>query len=282
MTPGRTAERVARRIGRWARKALSVTPFWLKTPLYRWTPGGFGYYRQLRRYADPTYDDLRDRHPVRRKHFGASGLLPPDETGFVKRDYESYDEYLVHQRQKLDAMIKSGHGFPNADVAAMRRRFYRRFRHLPSLLPRDATIVCLGARQGTEVEVLHDLSFRNAYGIDLNPGPNNRLVRPGDFQHLENADGSVDLVYSNSVDHAFDLDAFFGEHARVLKPNGFALYDVQRVYRPGDRAPFEATLWRRSEDVLVWALRYYERLVKVEADHDWTWALLQHPRVVAP
>ncbi len=275
------ARRAAHRAAGAAQLTARVAPFWAKTPFYRWTPGGFGYYRRLRRYADPTLDDLRNRHPVRRKHFGSSGLRRPDETGLVRRDYESYEEYLVHQRQKLDVMIKSGHGFPNAVVAEYRRRFYRRFRHLLWLLPRDATIVCLGARQGTEVEVMRDLGFRNAHGIDLNPGPENPLVRPGDFHHLENEDASVDLVYTNSVDHAFDLDDFFREHTRVLKPQGYALYDIHGAYHSGDPAPFEATLWNRSEDVVARALRYYERIVKLETDGDWTWVLFQQPRAPA-
>ena len=39
-------------------------------------------------------------------------------------------------------------------------------------------------------EVLRQLGFRNAYGIDLNPGPENELVRVGDFNRLEETDGS--------------------------------------------------------------------------------------------
>lgn len=252
-------------------------PFWLRQPLYRWTPGGFGHYRRLRRHADPTYLFERDKHPVREKHHGAEGLTRPDAEGFVHRDYASYEEYVEHQRQKLDEILRIGRGFSNEDVAEARSRFYRRFRHLIRLVPRDAIVLCLGARQGTEVEVLRELGFRNAYGIDLNPGPDNTLVRPGDFNRLEEADGSIDVVYSNSLDHAPDLDAFFAEHARVLTPQGFALYDVHQDYRPGEPAPFEASLWLRREDVLVRALRHFARLRRVQAEPDWTWMLLQGP-----
>ena len=270
--------RFARRSIRAAGLAARVAPFWLRQPLYRWTPGGFGYYRKLRRRADPGYVHERDKHPVRSKHFGAEGLAPPDAEGLVHRDYDSYEEYLEHQRQKLDEILRIGHGFSNAAVAEARSRFYRRFRHLVRLVPREAVVLCLGARQGTEVEVLRELGFRNAYGIDLNPGPGNRLVRPGDFNRLQEADASIDLVYSNSVDHALDLDAFFAEHARVLRPDGLALYDLHRDYRPGEPAPFEASLWLRREDVLVRALGYFRRLLRVQAEPDWTWLLLAEPR----
>jgi SAM-dependent methyltransferase len=214
---------------------------------------------------------------VRSKHFGAEGLTAPDADGLIHREYDSYEEYVQHQQQKLDEILQIGHGFSNPAVAEARLRFYRRFRHLVKLVPRDAVVLCLGARQGTEVEVLRELGFRHTYGIDLNPGPENELVRPGDFNRLEESDSSIDLVYSNSVDHALDLDVFFAEHARVLKPDGFALYDLHRDYRPGEPAPFEASLWLRREEVLVRALAHFTRLHRVQAEPDWTWLLLQEP-----
>lgn len=269
--------RLVQKCVRALRLAARTGPFWLRQPFYRWTPGGFGHYRRLRRYADPNFVFDRDKHPLREKHHDAEGLKPPDKEGFVHREYGSYEEYIEHQRQKLDEILKIGRGFSNQDVAEARLRFYRRFRHLVRLVPRDAVILCLGARQGTEVEVLGDLGFRNAYGIDLNPGPENELVRPGDFNRLEEADGSIDVVYSNSLDHALDLDAFFAEHARVLRPQGFALYDVHQDYRPGQPAPFEASLWLRREDVLFLALRHFARLQRLQAEPDWTWMLLQTP-----
>lgn len=269
--------RLAQKGFRALRLAARIAPFWLRQPLYRWTPGGFGHYRRLRRYADPSYVFERDKHPVREKHHDAEGLIPPDEEGFVHRDYGSYEEYVEHQRQKLDEILRIGRGFSNQDVAEARLRFYRRFRHLVRLVLQDAVVLCLGARQGTEVEVLRELGFHNAYGIDLNPGPENTLVRNGDFNRLEEADGSVDVVYSNSLDHALDLDAFFAEHARVLGPHGLALYDVHQAYKPGEPAPFEASLWLRREDVLVRALRHFSRVQRLEAEPNWTWMLLQGP-----
>lgn len=270
--------RLAQRSIRGGRYAARTVPFWLRQPLYRWVPGGFGYYRKLRRYADPGYVHERDKHPVRAKHHDAAGLLPPDAEGFVRRDYDSYGEYVDHQRQKLDEILYIGKGFTNASVTEARSRFYRRFRHLVKIVPRDAVVLCLGARQGTEVEVLRELGFRRAYGIDLNPGPENELVRAGDFNHLEEADGSVDVVYSNCLDHALDLDEFFAEHARVLKPSGLALYDIHQEYTPGESAAFESSLWLRREDVLVRAVAHFTRLVRLQAEPDWTWMLLQGPR----
>src|SRR5258708_7095565 len=83
--------------------------------------------------------------------------------------------------------------------------------------------------------------FRNAYGIDLNPGPDNPFVRPGDFHELPEADGTVDLVYSNSLDHVYDFDRFFGDHARALKPGGYVLYELSQVIDDG--GAFESVSW---------------------------------------
>ena len=249
--------------------------FWLKSALYRLTPGGFGQYRKLLKARTEEYVHERDKHPVREKHNGQGGWK--DEVsaeGVRARDYASYEEYLTHQKQKLEEMMKMKGGFSNETVLNFRVAFYSRFRHLPKLLPSSAQILCGGARQGTEVEVLRDLGFANAMGIDLNPGPDNPYVKPGDFMKLDYADGALDLFYTNCIDHAFDLDRFFGEHARAIKSDGYALYDIHLVNEKGGGA-FEAISWTRSEDVLVKALQYFREIVHVERDGEWLWVLLR-------
>ena len=248
--------------------------FWAKTALQRITPGGFGYHRKLRNCADASYKHERDKHPVRHKHHGGGGWKPEEVAGIQQRDYSDYDEYLTHQKLKLEEMLKMKGGFNNEDLMNFRVRFYLRFRHLPALLPHDASILCMGARQGTEVEVLRDLGFPNAQGIDLNPGPDNPWVKPGDFMHLDYPDSSLDLLYTNCVDHAFDLDAFFTEHSRAIKPDGFVLYDIAVNMEEGGGA-FEAVAWKRSEDIFQMLLGKFKKLVKVERDDNWMWVLMQ-------
>lgn len=257
-----------------SRRAVSATlRFRWKSLLHRWTPGGYGYMRRLRDAKDPGFDLARDRHPVRLRHSGEEGWQPePGDDGLRRRAYRDYDEYVVHQRQKFDEVLKLSGGFSNATVATWRAKYYRRFRRLVRLLPPDAVIVCAGARQGTEVEVLRDLGFRNAYGIDLNPGPDNTLVRPGDFHALPEADGAVDLVYSNSLDHVFDFDRFFADHARALKPNGYALYELAQSV--DGSSPFESVMWDDERVVVEKMLQYFSRLEHVETEIGWKWFLL--------
>lgn len=257
-------------------KNFHPTFFW-KTFMYAVTPGGFGHYRNLRNKQDPNYVHDRDKHPLREKHHGAGGWKEDAEDGVRRRDYASYDEYLTHQKLKLEELLKTKGGFTNKDILDFRLKFYRRFRHLPGLLPKDAKILCCGARQGTEVEVLRDLGYEKAYGIDLNPGDDNPWVVPGDFMHLKEKDNSVDLLYTNCVDHAFDLDAMFTEHARVIKPDGYVLYELG-ANMEGGGGPFEAVAWERTEDVFAKLLKIFGQIVHVERDQEWLWLLLRGKR----
>jgi methyltransferase family protein len=248
--------------------------FWAKTFLHLVTPGGFGYIRRLRARRDPSYVHDRDKHEVRHKHHGGGGWKTERQDGLTKRDYASYEEYVTHQKLKLDEMVKMKGGFSNFDIFDYRLKFYARFRWLSKLLPPDAKILCCGARQGTEVDVLRDLGFFNAWGIDLNPGPANPLVTTGDMMRLDLPNESVDLLYTNCVDHAFDLDGMIAEHARVLKPAGYLLYDIGINTEAGG-GPFEAISWDRTEDVILRLLKAFRTIIRIERERQWLWVIVQ-------
>ena len=250
--------------------------FWFKTLLYRYCPFRFGYLRSLDKVREPGYVYSRDKHPVRNKHHKKGGWKNQKQGNFQYRNYEGYEEYVTHQAQKFNEKLKVKGGFTNREIAAYRYRFYRRFRHLPAFLPRSGYILCAGARQGTEVEVLHDLGFKNAYGIDLNPGPDNKFVRVGDFMKLDNPDSSLDMIYCNSIDHAFNLESFFSEHARVIKPDGYVLYDVALQEEGAqEQGAFETVQWESDKALILLMLKYFKRPVKMETEANWRWILLQ-------
>src|SRR3989304_7073077 len=75
-------------------------------------------------------------------------------------------------------------------------------------------VICLGARMGEEVQAFKDLGY-DAIGIDL--VPNEPLVIHGDFNNLQYANDSVDIVYTNAIDHCWDMGKFTDEMKRVLK-----------------------------------------------------------------
>jgi SAM-dependent methyltransferase len=165
---------------------------------------------------------------------------------FSVRRYKSYDDYVQHQSSKLDKL----------DLASYDTRFTKALRgRLARLnLPWEGrSVLCLAARTGAECQAFIALgSF--AVGIDLNPGSGNRHVVAGDFHSLQFADCSVDYVYTNSLDHALDLQRVGLEVKRVLKPTGlFVLEVVYGTKDEGGRGPgtHESMWWERSGNVVT-------------------------------
>lgn len=221
-------------------------------------------YRRLRRYYDPNYNHDRDKHPVRNKHFGEGGWSTKiSESGFRYRDYASYEEYTEHQKQKIIEIMKAYGGFSLKVLLRQHFDFWQRFRDLN--LPSDAKILCLGARFGTEVEVLRNLGYRNALGTDLEPGPDNPYVVVGDFMKVNAADASIDMIYCNAVDHAYNLPDFFKEHARILKPDGLAIYDIAMT-EPG---AFEAVHWGDERNLFILMLEHFKSVERLTIDRFW-------------
>jgi SAM-dependent methyltransferase len=188
--------------------------------------------------------------------------------GLNVRTYRSYDDYVRHQRAKL----------PTLDLTAYDRTFYD---HLHERLKAHglrpgATVLCLGARLGTEVRAF--LSHRCfAVGIDLNPGPENRHVLFGDFHALQFADGSVDVVFTNALDHALDIQRMLSEVSRVLKPNGLFLVEAVHGTAEGTSPGFYESFFWATIDDLVTAIEQAQLRFDQRAEfvHPWSGAHLR-------
>lgn len=162
--------------------------------------------------------------------------------GVAGRTYRSYDSYVAQQRSKLALLDLSSYDQTfRAGLAARLRDGGGDWA--------GRSVLCLAARVGTEVRAFHDVGAF-AVGIDLNPGRDNRWVLPGDFHDLVFPAGSVDAVYCNSLDHAFDLSRTLGQVHQVLKPGGVFLVDAQQG---ADEVPFDAwaaTSWTTIDDLV--------------------------------
>lgn len=159
----------------------------------------------------------------------------------AKRSYSSYSEYVEHQSDKLDKVVHRLRETEAEDFEHFKRRFQD---CIP--LKEARSVLCLGARLGTEVKALHSLGYF-AVGIDLNPGPENAYVLPGDFHKVVFPDGSVDVIYTNALDHVFDLGKVVTEVARLLRPNGLFIVDMLPGFEEGFvPGAYEATYWRTS------------------------------------
>jgi SAM-dependent methyltransferase len=168
------------------------------------------------------------------------------EGDLTTRRYNSYEEYLAHQAAKLERI---SHRLEENEERTF-QEFVDRLSGCAPLKPMRS-VLCLGARTGAEVRALIRLGHF-AVGIDLNPGPRNTYVLTGDFHGLVFADDSIDAVYTNSLDHVFDLRRLLDEVRRVLRPGGIFVAELLAGYEegftPGD---YEATHWRTVESMVA-------------------------------
>lgn len=164
----------------------------------------------------------------------------------ARRVYADYETYLQHQRLKLVALRDSS-------IERHDRKFHPALRERLSRLPTSfarKSVLCLAARQGSEVRAFADLGAF-AVGIDLNPGAENRHVLVGDFHDLQFAAGAVEVVYTNSMDHLFDPARMLGEIHRVLAPGGIFITEVGPGIGAGEGQGFYESFAWESVDALL-------------------------------
>lgn len=164
--------------------------------------------------------------------------------GLEQRQYSSYRQYLEHQGSKLKHLELSCY------EADFQRILKVRLAGMTLLRP-GSRALCLGARRGAEVRAFRDCGCL-AIGLDLNPGPNNPDVLSGDFHAIPFLASSVDVVYSNSLDHLFQVDRVIDEVRRVLRVGGALILEVTRGSSEGTAPDSYASFWwNRVDDVVV-------------------------------
>ena len=198
-----------------------------------------------KRAFDPLRFLTRLKRSIRKRvlfrKFGERWNAPGD--AIQTREYASYDAYLAHQKAKLET-----HDFADYDTefrAALRERL-----SAIDLVWPGRTVLCLAARIGSEVKAFLDLGCF-AIGIDLNPGKENRYVVHGDFHDLQFAPGSVDVVYTNSLDHAFDINRIAKEVLKVLKQEGLLIVEAVEGRDQGiSPGFFESFFWKNIDELV--------------------------------
>ncbi len=160
-----------------------------------------------------------------------------------RKEYKSYDEYVVHQKSKLNKIRVDLIEYDEKYFSALKERLANQGMIQPNMV-----VLCLAARIGTEVKSFLSLGCF-AVGIDLNPGQENKYVLYGDFHDIQFPSHSIDAVFCNSIDHVLDFHRFITEVKRVLKPGGLFILEIVRGeeegYLPGY---YEVTVWKRLED----------------------------------
>jgi SAM-dependent methyltransferase len=185
------------------------------------------------------------------------------EQKFKSRTYDKYEDYLRHQRSKLDRFLLD---WDNSWLKEYDQKYYLvlKERLTPHITSRGTSVLCLAARLGTEVRSFLDLGCF-AIGIDLNPGKENKYVVCGDFHDLQFSDDSIDIVFTNSFDHALKPDKIVSETQRVLKLNGKFFLEVSLGEKQGEEpGDYEVFFWPEIEDVIAFVERCGLRLVHRE------------------
>jgi len=187
---------------------------------------------------------------------------PWEETNgsFKRKKYKKYTDYIKHQKSKLGKIQSTW--LPEYDVRYRQVLKERLLQH--GVITPDMTVLCLAARVGTEVKSFLDLNCF-AVGIDLNPGVGNKYVLYGDFHQLQFADNSIDIIFTNSLDHVFNLDKFIAEIKRVLKSKSFFILEVMKGEAEGNAAGYryyEALSWKKVDELLTVFLRAGFDIVK--------------------
>lgn len=100
-------------------------------------------------------------------------------------------------------------------------------------LPKDATVLDLGAYACEILPALHRLGFTSLTGIDLNPNLC-RMPHQGDIKYLignflestlpENSCSAITAI--SVIEHGYQPERLLGEIARLLKPGGYFLASI--------------------------------------------------------
>jgi len=159
------------------------------------------------------------------------------------KKYPSYDHYVAEQREKMLVLGES-----------WLQKYDKEYSSLLSLRLvgwelSGKSVLCLGARIGTEVKAFQDHGAF-AVGIDLEPGKQNPYVLTGDFHSIQFPKNSVDFVFTNALDHAYDLRKVIEEVYRVLKMHGIFIIEAvagsEEGVKPGK---YESVIWPKIEDL---------------------------------
>ena len=188
---------------------------------------------------------------------------PGNESGFTTRTYPSYGDYVRHQQSKPVDYRETDHDDDLCAALADRLR--------DDGVTAGASALCLGARFGGEVRAFLAVGCF-AVGIDLRTAPESKYVLSGDFHDLQFPDACVDFLYTNSLDHAYDIKAVLAEISRVLKSSGRLIVEAPQGASEGNPPGiWEAFYWSTTDDlVALLASHGFELARRVPFTVPWT------------
>lgn len=186
------------------------------------------------------------------------------QDGLQRKTYANYEEYLRHQKSKLDGGIK----FDLAKYDAEYRKGLKERLESTSITWKGKNVLCLGARTGTEVKSFLDVGCF-AVGVDLNTGKDNKYVVTGDFHNLQFPNKTVNVAFTNSLDHVYRIQKFLSEVTRVLVPGG--LFIVELEGKKDKDADQWASLHWDSDEPLIKLFNEFNLTLTKQTDFESIW-----------
>ena len=178
-------------------------------------------------------------------------ILYEKKDGLVQKIYKgkyAYQNYLKHQKFKFFFYKKDLLKAFDAQV----EEFLNNFQTISAKYQHKKYVLCLAARTGAEVLAFRKLGFF-CIGIDLNFPKDSPYVFYGDFHNLDFPDDTFDVVYSNSLDHSFNINKLVEEAKRVLKKDGLMCFHLQKGIEENKKnnlGNYEALGWNHTNYII--------------------------------
>jgi len=138
-------------------------------------------------------------------------------------NYKKYSNYLNHQRNKTNdpKKIKKWLG---EEWEIKYNGFREIFERNKKFTLHKKNAICLGSRTGQEVKALIDLGI-DAIGLDLVAFPPYTIK--GDIHNIEKNSNSIELIFTNIMDHSLYPEKFCSEMERICKKGGHIIIHLQ-------------------------------------------------------
>jgi len=168
-----------------------------------------------------------------------------ENKNLLERKLFNYKFYLFHQKLKTFFRLQKLKDSYDNHL----KKFENEFKNIEYLEVKK--ILCIAARLGTEVHALRNLNY-DAIGIDIFVTKNNKYVHYGEFEKIPYENKTFDAIYTNSVDHIFNIKKTVNEIDRVLKKGGYLLINLMKGVDEGNdmAGTFESLVWKKRSDVL--------------------------------
>lgn len=166
---------------------------------------------------------------------------------YHERKEIDYDSYVYMQGRK--ARDPKEYKKILANIEKRKRNFSFIFSDARHKLNKGS-LLCLGARTGEEVEMAKENGFDPCIGIDLYP-LNDEVIK-ADWHDMPFEDAFFDNVYTNSIDHCYDVEILALEIKRVLRPEGRFFFQVEKKKAVADIPNPREFIQKHKNDFLFW------------------------------